>query len=498
MDISYGLGLFLIESPRHLTGRLWIPPLKGNFFEKDIIRNPYTFLLAMKGGPPPVIPMFDPIRKLMKGKIPGISGETRTGLLANHTSFSLELGAYTFQLLARATDLRKIFLPEHGLFAELQDQIPLTDTEPYSSMGITAPITSLYGDQESSLTVSAEALADLDILVVDLQDVGSRYYTFATTLSYIFDVLSRVDLPLEILILDRPNPAGKHVEGTILPESHSSFVGRPGLPHRHGLTLGELAIFYKKTTGARNRLRILSYTDQKESLKEGLTFGEIAPGIELLQGADHELIPGKTVITSPGTGFHYQSPWIIAPSPNMPSPVTPLVYSGQCLLEGTNLSEGRGTTRPFEVFGAPYLKLDRIQEARQFPGAVLRPLKFLPTFHKWSGEVCEGFQIHLNGEPYHSLAHTLLLLREIKREHPETFEWRKGAYEFRSDRPAIELLCGDPVLLDFINGESDTGVLLQYLHENELLWLERAREFQIYRTELSTISPGLKGKITLS
>ena len=432
--------------------------------------------------------ILDPISVLANQGLSLFPEASRVGLLANHTSWSVVEGKYLFQILEDQGILERLFLLEHGLFAELQDQIPRTGTELYNDFGIHGKAVSLYGESEATLTPDVVLLRDLDLLIIDIQDVGSRYYTFATTLSYIFDVIAREKLDLDILVLDRPNPAGRQVEGSSLPADRASFVGRPGLPHRHGLTAGELARYYRDTTGARNILSILSLTGQKANLVRGLSFQEDMDGLRLIQpSAAPEIRPVDSV---PGTGFLATSPWIISPSPNMPSPVTPLVYPGQCLLEGTNLSEGRGTTRPFEIFGAPYLRLDRKSRTLpdRVPGAVLRPMKFIPTFHKWAGEVCNGFQIQLTGtgEFYHSLEHSLKILRWIQENHQEQFAWREGAYEFRSDRPAIELLAGDDYLISYLHGNVTDRELHDYLNDSEQTWLRAAERWRIYRMPLFT------------
>ena len=366
----------------------------------------------------------------------------RVGLLSNQTAFHLRRGEYLFQALARTGRLHRIFLPEHGLFAELQDQIPLDSGTIYEQLAPGVEFVSLYGSREESLFVRPELLADLDTLIVDLPDVGSRYYTFATTVSYVFDVLSEKDMSLRVVVIERANPAGRAIEGTILPPEFQSFVGRPGLPHRHGLSLGELCRFYLEETGARVDLQIV---------------GSAATEINPLAQTETYAIP---------------------PSPNMPGPLTPLVYSGQCLLEGTNLNEGRGTTRPFEIFGAPYLSWIWNDVARpKQSGAVLRPLQYIPTFHKFAGETCHGFQLHVTpDQPYHSLAHTLKILRWIREHSVNDFAWRSEAYEFRSDRPAIEILAGDPVLLDYLRGENNVrfSQVRETMADIEEQWLRRA------------------------
>ncbi len=410
--------------------------------------------------------------------------EGRAGLLCNHTAWNPESGRYLFEILP---GLKRLFLPEHGLFAELQDQIPLTDTGVYRSVGLNAEIESLYGDSENSLEADPKSLRDLDVIFLDIQDVGSRYYTFATTVSYLFSVISRNSLDISVVLLDRENPAGLQVEGSVLPEHYQSFVGRPGLVHRHGLTMAELSVFYYKDLQSSFPLYIVPL--KEEHLRDDLQ--NILPGsihiVEAFTENNENLTltnPVYSSILQTPEDIYYTDTWMIAPSPNMPGPVTPLVYSGQCLLEGTNLSEGRGTTRPFEIFGAPYLKLTESLRSNElfmkFPGSVMRPLRFLPVFHKWKEEICDGFQIHLTGRPYHSLLHTLVILRTVRELFPDDFRLREGPYEFRSDLPALTLLAGDDLLTDFVSGKADQESVRSHLYASETAWLEEIKKYKIY------------------
>lgn len=370
----------------------------------------------------------------------------QVGILCNQTSFAFTQNKYLFQLLSERGVLKRVFIPEHGLFAELQDQIPLDTGDIYKDMATNIEYISLYGKQESSLVVDPSLLSDLDALVVDIQDIGSRYYTFATTLSYIFDILAKNTIPLTVYIIDRPNPAGRLVEGTLLPTNYQSFVGREGLPHRHGLTIGELAQFYKQQTGGNFELEIIMLDDLW-----------VSPAIQ--------------------------------PSPNIPNPLTPLIYSGQCLLEGTILSEGRGTTRPFEIFGAPFLEwiqLNRINNQlyrQNMTYPFLRPLRFIPKFHKFENQVCYGFQLHLSDESYHALAFSATVIRLIKKELKDRDIWLRGEYEFRSDRPAIELLAGDPLLLSYLEGEAELTDLKTAFNSAEAQWIDTAQPFLLYPAE---------------
>ncbi|MCE9598911.1 MAG: DUF1343 domain-containing protein [Spirochaetia bacterium] len=360
----------------------------------------------------------------------------KLGLLCNHTSFDFVSGQYLFQILSRRGSLHRLFLPEHGLFAELQDQIALSDTAVYSGLGLNCQIVSLYGNSEETLAAQAGALRDLDAIVIDIQDIGVRYYTFATTMRYLFETMVEHSISIPVYVIGKPNPCGISVEGTALSPLFESFVGPVGLPHRHGLTVGQLARFFYDEASANFPLQVVGFLPD-------------------------EKIPA----------------FRIPPSPNMPGPHTHLVYTGQCLLEGTNLSEGRGTTRPFEIWGAPYLSKLEGKNPPRVTGAVIRPLRFIPTFHKHAGQLCSGFQIHLTGEAYHSLGHTLQLLRWIREECPE-FEWNQGPYEFRSDRPAIELLAGDNTLIAYLNGNETWQTAQDALREGENSWRNRMRLLQ--------------------
>jgi uncharacterized protein YbbC (DUF1343 family) len=391
----------------------------------------------------------------------------RLGLLCNQAAWHRETGEYLFETLYARGNLKRVFLPEHGLFGELQDQVKLDGTGLYAELGFRdCEFVSLYGSGESSLTADPEKLAGLDALVIELQDVGVRYYTFLATLRNIFITLKTHNIPLPVWLLDRENPAGHQVEGTPLKEGYASFIGIAGLPHRYGLTIGELAHYFYAEMGADFPLRIVSWR----------------------AAAEPRLFP-----------------WVIAPSPNIPGFFTAGFYSGQCLWEGTNVSEGRGTARPFEIFGAPWMEklLDYNRKAAlprwngadhplSDPGVFLRWLRFIPVFHKYQGQRCFGFQLILKGEgtrnagvsnpgkPYHALQHALRLIRFMA-EHCEDFSFRPGKYEAGNDKTAVELLAGDPVLLDYLMGKGpDSAELRKYLQDEEERWIEKTREYRFY------------------
>lgn len=422
----------------------------------------------------------------------------RLGLLANQTSYDVHLGKYGFQMLAGFASYLRVFLPEHGLFAELQDQIGLEDTAAYAhyidQTGQNCEFLSLYGFQEQTLRPDRQGLSDLDWLIVDLQDVGSRYYTFLTTLYYCLEVikdLRAAGASIRCAVMDAVNPIGRTVEGTPLPAEFESFVGLPGILHRHGLTTGEMAQYFcRRLSLEPEALHIIQdHSNQdpgmknpEEMVRQSGDSPELVaarPGSAILVGS-----PGSAPASmgaGPGSIGLLESVFPVYPSPNMPSVETAMVYPGQCLLEGTNLSEGRGTTRPFEIFGAPFLS-SLIKSAASFylPDATLRPLRFLPTFHKHGNEICEGFQLHRRGSDFAPLFCSMRILRWI-RANVKEFQWKKGVYEFRSDRPAIELLAGDPILLAYLRDtpapredrldEQDLAVL-EHMAREEGRWME--------------------------
>ena len=384
----------------------------------------------------------------------------KIALLCNQTSYSFSDKKYLFEILQDSGFLCRVFVPEHGLFAELQDQEPLSKTGIYSTM-IDTEIMSLYQEEADKLYIPPEILRDIDTLIVDIQDVGSRYYTFATTVSYIIEVLSSHNIDIQLIIIERPNPAGRQVEGIPLPEKYESFVGRKGLPHRHGLTIGELSRLYQKQFPGNYQLEIIYDPKQNYLPEKEDSWHSLWKCVEIL------------------------------PSPNMASPIIPLLYSGQCLLEATNLSEGRGTTRPFEIWGAPYIK--DIFQRNDFPsqrGAFLRPLFFRPVFHKFADELCCGFQIHIEEKiPYHSLSHTLRILRWIRENFPDHFSWKKGVYEFCSNRPAIEILVGHDLLINYLyNGIHFTEILEKFCSSEEE-WISNTSDHLIHPSPLKRVEP---------
>ena len=334
---------------------------------------------------------------------------SRIAIVVNHTAV---LGNYTFWprvLEERAeVELVRVFSPEHGLWAAEQDQVGCED-ERSSELGV--PVTSLYGGTPDTLKPAAGTLVNIDAVLYDIQDIGSRYYTYIYTMAYVMQAAAEAGS--RFIVLDRPNPlGGELVEGPPLEKGFESFVGMiEGLIVRHGMTSAELARYFHRRHGFGNEPEIVACEnwDRKEY------------------------------------ALDYNLPWVY-PSPNMPNRGTALVYPGMCLLEGTNLSEGRGTTLPFEVFGAPFLdsfKLCDTLNAYELPGAAFRPQKFIPTFHKFAGETCSGAQLHVTDRNVFRPFETgLAVIHAVKALAPQSFCWRQQPYEFVYDKPAIDLLYG--------------------------------------------------------
>jgi len=351
------------------------------------------------------------------------------------------LARHAADLLASASGLRvvRLFGPEHGLRGEAQDMEPVSGG---SDAGTGLPVSSLYGSDPASLRPRREDLEGLDAVVCDLQDVGSRYYTFVYTMSYVMEAAAEAGLP--VVVLDRPNPlGGDAVEGPVLDPSLASFVGRYPIPVRHGMTPAELGRLFNEAFGIGCDLRVVPMGGYERTMG----FGQ--------------------------TGL----PWV-APSPNMPTPATAAVYPGGCLVEGTNLSEGRGTTRPFELVGAPWLPGKPLAEAlahEGLPGALFRATSFRPSFHKHARESCGGVQVHLtDAGAFRPFATYLVLLREARRLAPGSFDWRREAYEFESGRLAIDLLLGRPDLRPMLEAGAS-------LPEMEAAWAPDLEAFRRLR-----------------
>lgn len=302
--------------------------------------------------------------------------------------------------------LQAIFGPQHGLFGHTQDN--MIEWEPGSDSAWGAPIYSLYGEHREP---TPQMLDGIDLLVIDLQEVGARYYTFIWTTALCLKACGL--LGIQVLILDRPNPiGGVRVEGTVMLPEYASFVGLYPLPMRHGMTLAEIAAHLRE---------------------------RFFPGVD----ASHVLVEGwdrNSYLDEAG------APWGV-PSPNMPTVDTAAVYPGGCLLEGTNLSEGRGTTRPFEIVGAPYLRSRPYCAALNLlnlPGVRFRPIQFEPTFQKHAGLLCEGAFVHvLDRRVFEPVLAYVALMQEAIRQGDSGFAWNPPPYEYEYEKLPIDVLAGN-------------------------------------------------------
>jgi uncharacterized protein YbbC (DUF1343 family) len=368
----------------------------------------------------------------------------RLGLLAHQASIdSHYVHATTLLGDIRGVRLVRLMAPEHGLWGAAQDHAPIATTRDPSTH---LRVWSLYGARRAP---TPPMLRGVDALIIDLQDVGARYYTFVWTMALAMEACGRAGV--EVLVLDRPNPlGGDTVEGNVPDPAYASFVGLYPLPARHGMTIGELARYLNVVHRLGCNLSVVPMHGWRRSMRWE------------------------------ATGL----PWV-APSPNMPTPDTARVYPGGCLIEGTNLSEGRGTTRPFEWTGAPYLDAHRVAmelNAQGLPGVHVRPLRFVPTFHKWSGRTCGGVQLHVTGErAFKPFLTSLALIAAVRRQAPRDFAWRRPPYEFERRRLPIDILLGTNAIRHALERQRP-------LHEIERswegalgAWKRRRAPFLLYR-----------------
>lgn len=360
--------------------------------------------------------------------------------------------------------LTALFGPQHGFGGEKQDNMVESphgyDTE------LMIPVFSLYSETRKP---TATMLEHLDVLLVDLQDVGCRVYTFEWTTALALEACAAAGK--EVVILDRPNPlGGEAVEGNLVRENYRSFVGLYPVPMRHGLTLGEMAALVNARLGNAPK------SARPQPRRDG-------PGILCPGACRLTVIPmrgWKRKMLFPDTGL----PWVL-PSPNMPAFETAMVYPGQVLLEGTNLSEGRGTTRPFEIFGAPYLDTRRFKAAfdsRRLPGVVLREQPFQPTFQKWSGKLCFGFQIQVTDrKAFRPYLTTLSILQDLLAEHRLDFIWKQPPYEYVTDKLPVDVLTGDPAVRKVLESGSSLARLERSWKKEITAFLRETRPFRFYR-----------------
>ena len=364
------------------------------------------------------------------------------GLVCNPTAVDRRL-RHAADLLHEARNVRlaALFGPEHGVRGDIQYMAAVGDEQDIRT-GV--PVHSLYGSDAGSLRPDPRTLRGLDALVFDIQDIGTRYYTYQATMLFCMEAAARTRLAF--FVLDRPNPVGgSAVEGPALRPGFESFCGVHDVAVRHGLSIGELAGLYREERGLDVELTVIPCRGWKRGMSQR------------------------------DTGL----PWVF-PSPNMPTPETELVYPGMCLLEGTNLSEGRGTTRPFELFGAPWLDGSRLAEAmaaERLPGVRFRPASFVPTWDKHAGTRCHGVEIVVvDRETFRPFRTGMACVAAARAQEPGRFRWRTDPYEFMEDVPAFDLLCGSARERETLErGRGWRGLATAWAREEQAFAKRRAR-----------------------
>lgn len=393
---------------------------------------------------------------LLKGK--------RVALLGHPASVDQKL-RHSLDLLAQHSgiNLTCAFGPQHGMRGEKQDN--MIETEDYLDPVHKIPVFSLYGEVRRP---TDKMMSNFDVLLVDLQDIGTRIYTYVTTLRYLLEACAAHQK--QLWVLDRPNPVGRPIEGTYLRPGWESFVGAGPLVMRHGLTMGELAQWFKKSLNLDVALKVISMSGYKP--EEG-----------------------------PGYGWPMGTLTWVNPSPNAPNVNMARAFPGTVLLEGATISEGRGTTRPLEVMGAPDLDHEQVlaimhkmndnfvaasRNKSWLAGATLRHCYFQPTFHKHSGLLCNGIQIHAEAplyahaefRPYRLMALYFKSVRHLKPDYPI---WRTFHYEYEKDRLAIDLLTGGTQFREWVDNKSSTmDDLESVLVKDETAWKQERQEFLLY------------------
>jgi uncharacterized protein YbbC (DUF1343 family) len=369
------------------------------------------------------------------------------GLVCNPTAVTARL-VHAADLLASAPGVRlaALFGPEHGVRGDAQ-YMAAVGGERDRRTGIA--VHSLYGETADSLKPRPEQLAGLDALVFDIQDVGTRYYTYQATMMLCMEAAAAAKVAF--VVLDRPNPiGGEEVEGPRLFPGFESFCGLHDLAVRHGMTVGELARLFVAERKLSVELEVIAC----EGWQRALGFRE--------------------------TGL----PWVF-PSPNMPTPETALVYPGMCLLEGTNLSEGRGTTRPFELFGAPWLDAHRLAAdlaAERLPGVAFRPASFVPTWDKHAGVRCHGVELFVtDAARFQPFRAGLACVVHARAQDAARFAWRTEPYEFVADVPAFDLLCGSARERKAIEAGAGVADLARGFAPEERVFARRRAPYLAYR-----------------
>lgn len=360
------------------------------------------------------------------------------GLLVNQASVDKKLiHAATYFASASNFRLKALFGPQHGIDGHTQDN--MIEWRGYKDMKFQVPVYSLYGDVREP---SDAMLEGLDAVAIDLPDVGARYYTFLWT--SLLTLKRCCELGIKVVVLDRPNPLnGVSIEGPPLLEEYRSFVGLHPIPVRHGMTIGELLFMMYMETGLKGSLTVVSM----KNWRRHMWFDQ--------------------------TGL----PWVL-PSPNMPHLDTATVYPGMCLLEGTCLSEGRGTTRPFELFGAPYIDSGALAEdLKNIDGLIFRPASFQPTFQKFAQELCFGGQLHVyDRESFESVFTALKILESVLKRWGSDFKWKRPPYEYEYEKLPFDILAGS----DKVRSALEAGASAEDIRRS---WISYESDFRRRRQD---------------
>lgn len=371
----------------------------------------------------------------------------KIGLLCNPASVDRQLNHASRLIHARFPgQLTALYSPQHGFHAEKQDN--MIESDNFTDPVFNIPVYSLYGETRIP---TRQMFDPIDVLVIDLQDVGTRVYTFIYTVSYCMEAAKRFGK--KVLILDRPNPVtGCLVEGNCLTSDCSSFVGRFPIPMRHGMTIGEISMLFNRCFDIGCDLTVIA-----------------------MNGWERRMYFRDTGL-----------PWV-PPSPNLPTPESAMVYPGQVLWEGTNVSEGRGTTQPFEIFGAPFIDTERVLDSLgeiHLPGVTLRKVVFEPTSNKWSHQPCNGFQLHIT-DPYQYRPYrtSLQLIRSVLITHKSLFSWKQPPYEYEYERMPVDLILGDKTIRMRIEQADSIDTIETSWQTGLNHFINTSRQFHLYRQD---------------
>ncbi|MFH1728411.1 MAG: DUF1343 domain-containing protein [Pseudomonadota bacterium] len=368
----------------------------------------------------------------------------KVGLVVNPTSVNSKF-EHAINLFhnSKALELTTLFGPQHGIRGETQDN--MVEWEGFDDLATGLPVYSLYGKHRKP---TKEMLKDCDVVVFDIQDIGAKFYTFIYTMSYVMQACA--EFGKKFMVLDRPNPISADiVEGSLTYEDFTSFVGLHPILIRHGMTVGELAHHFNNEFHINCDLDVIK-----------------------MQGYDRKMWFDETFL-----------PWII-PSPNMPTLETATVYPGMCLIEGTNISEGRGTTRPFEFVGAPFIepgKLLSLLNSFKLPGVFFRPVFFQPTFQKWYGKLCGGLQIHVTDRnSYKSVLTAVAIIKAIYELYPKQFKWKEPPYEYEYKKLPFDILAGSDKLRFMIEKGSDLKEIEEAWEVDKTNFIKIRQDYLIY------------------